>query len=109
MSKKITDNPIVYIKNKRTVFIEDTFIYEVTICAYFPNYFSVVNTTYFSCKHEIPFIVESFWKNPHTEICCELYAAPLNWLLDNGFTVYIKPEKKRITKKNNDESKTIIT
>jgi len=91
--------PTVYIKGKLTALISHTFIYEVSICARFKGYYSIANTTHFSSVNEIANIVESFYKNPYTEITCELYSAPLSWLIENGFTIYIKPEKKKRVKK----------
>lgn len=91
--------PVVYLKNKQVLLISNTFIYEVSICARFKGYYSISNTVYFSYVKEIPNIVESFYKNRYTEITCELYSAPLGWLIDSGYNIYIKPEKRKQIKK----------
>lgn len=106
----------VYKKDKLIVIgtKSKTFVYEVTVNIYYPNYYSIGNTKHFSSKTYIPNYVESFFKNPHTEICCELYSAPLDWLLDNDFSIYIKQKKIRKKKvinlnlKENDEQKVNI-
>ena len=87
----------VYKKDKQIILPSKTkeFVYVVTVEIHYPNYYSVANTRYYSSLKEIPNIVPSFFKNLHTEICCELYSAPLEWLLDNDFSIYIKPKKIR--------------
>lgn len=89
----------VYIKDKQTSLVSYTFIYEVSVCARFKGYYSIANTAYYSTKKELLNIVESFYKNSHIEITCELYSAPLKWLIENGFSIYTKPEKKKHIKK----------
>lgn len=86
----------IYVKNKQAIAVDLTnlFVYEVSVYARNKNYFSLIKKHYYSAPYEIPGTVSSFYKNPYTEICCDLYAAPLQWLLDNDFVKYQKPDKK---------------
>lgn len=74
------------------------FIYETSVYLYHKNYFSLCNKKYFSSSKYIEGVVSSFFKTKNIQICSELYAAPEQWLIDNEFTRYVKPEKiKKIT------------
>ena len=57
----------------------------------------VVNSAIFISEKEINNVVEYFRKSPHIEICSQLIEAPEQWLLDNEYREYQKPEKiKRV-------------
>jgi len=107
MGKKvIVEERNVYIKNNLAIFEDKSnlFVYEVSVYCRYKNYFSLVNKKYYSSPKEIPGTIGSFYKNPHTEICCEIFSAPLEWLIDNEYVKYTKPDKKkRINKANKKE------
>lgn len=88
-----------YIKNGQTVLVDTVFVYETSVYVYYKNYFSLISKKYFSSPKEISKVVGSFWKNKHTQICSELYSAPEEWLIDNGYEEYQKPEKIKKVKK----------
>lgn len=100
MGSKVEETE-VYIKNGLTVIADKTnlFVYEVSVYCRYKNYFSLINKKYYSAPNEIPGTVSSFYKNPHTEICCELFSAPLQWLIDNQYQRYVKPDKKKCMNK----------
>lgn len=87
----------IYIKENQAVLLDNCgrFIYEVFVFVKYKNIFSTVNHRYFSSETEIKNIISSYQYNEFIEIYCELYSAPLKWLLDNEFVVYVKPEKKK--------------
>jgi len=89
----------IYTKNGISVIEYKTFVYVTEIFLYAKRYFSLVKKEYYQSNIEIPNIVGSFWKNKHFEICSELYAAPKQWLENNGYELYIKPIKKKKIKK----------
>lgn len=104
---------VIYIKDDLTILVEPSglFVYETSVYLYYKDYFALCNQKYFSSSREINGVVESFWKTPHIQICSELFAAPEQWLIDNGFTRYTKPEKdEKVTNnvkvKGNAEQKT---
>jgi hypothetical protein len=86
---------VTYIKDDLTILVEPSglFVYESSVYLYHKDYFALCNQKYFSNPREINGVVESFWKTPHIQICSELFAAPEQWLIDNGFTRYTKPKK----------------
>ena len=94
-----------YIKNGQTVLVDSSnlFVYETSVYVYHKNYFSLVNKKYFSSVKEIDKVVGSFWKNKNIQICSELFSAPENWLIDNGYDLYQKPEKIKKVKKIKSE------
>lgn len=104
----------IYVNKRNSAFINTNrkFVYEVCVYCYYKNYYSIVNRAYYSSDVEITNYVRSFFRDPHTEIRCELYSAPLPWLLDNGYTKYQKPDKKKSTKKSkikeNDKSQVTV-
>lgn len=104
MNKKIVETEI-YTKNGLTVIADKSnlFVYEVSVYCRYKNYFSLVNKKYYSSPNEIPGTISSFYKNPHTEICCELFSAPLEWLLENDYKEYVKPDKKQSKNKIKDK------
>lgn len=81
---------------------EGRFIYEVSVNVIFDGIFILVNSTLYASKIEILDIIELYHINKHVELCCSLYAAPKNWLIDNNFVPYIKIKKVK-TKITNDE------
>ena len=88
----------MYVRDKEFVFTDTSFIYETCVYLYHPGYFSLISSKYYSSSKEIKGVVESFFIKKNIEICSELYAAPEQWLIDNQFIRYIKPEKiKKIT------------
>jgi hypothetical protein len=97
-----------YIKNGMTVLVdtENLFVYEVSVFVYYKNYFSLINKKYFSAPNEINGVVGSFFKTPNIQICSELFSAPEQWLIDNEFLKYIKPQKngkqKTLSNKSSD-------
>lgn len=86
-----------YIKDKQAVKVDscNRFIYEVMVFVYYENIFSMAQHKYFSSETYIENIIESYYKSPNIEICCELYSAPKDWLIDNDFILYVEPEKKK--------------
>ena len=97
--KKLSEDIIYYKKDtKETALVRHIFIYEVCINLYYKNYFSQIKNEIYSSPKPINFVPNVFI-NKHTQITCELYAAPLDWLVDNNFKIWVKPEKpKRICK-----------
>ena len=75
----------IYIKDREAVYVGDSFIYEVNVYNYYKNYFSLVNTTLYESSIPIRNIIRSFFINKYTEICCELYQAPLEYLKENEY------------------------
>lgn len=101
----------IYVNQKDVVLINlnNTFIYEVSIFCQYNKYYSLIDRKLYSSKQEINGIISHFNRDSHTKIVCLLYSAPLPWLLENGFTKYVKPEKITKTKLiKNDKSKTSI-
>ena len=97
--KKNTEIEELYVKQKSSVLVGTSFVYETLVYLRLPTYCSVVNSKYFSSEKEIPNIRSVFRVSPNIEICSELYAAPKEWLIDNGYTLYQTPEKIKRVKK----------
>lgn len=88
-----------YVKGGQTVIADpsNSFVYETSVYLVNKGYYSLCNKKYFSSKNYIEGVVSSFNKTRHIQICSELFSAPEQWLIDNEFIRYIKPEKvKRI-------------
>lgn len=104
---KKTDTPIIYVKDKEAVLINtnNLFVYHISIFAYHKKYFSLCNDKYFSSEKEVKGIIQSFFINPYIEIYSELYSAPEKWLREQGFRVYVKPEKIKKIKKQKENDK----
>lgn len=104
----------IYVKGEEAVLVNEgkLFIYEVAVYCHYKNYFGLINKVQYSSTKEIANIVSHFKRDSHTEICCDLFSAPLNWLLENDFIKYVKPDKKiivkTIKKKKDGKSKTTI-
>lgn len=98
------DNDFIFI-NKN-----NCFVYEVRIFCHYKGYYGLIDDKHYSSNVIIPNIVRRFKKDSHTEICCSLLAAPLSWVLENDYILYVKPDKKiaTIKTKKNGKSKTTI-
>lgn len=101
--------PDVYVKEDQSALVDDCkrFIYEVATFVRYENIYNMANHNLFTSEKEIPNIVRSLQITSHIEVSCDLYAAPKEWLLENGFILFVKPEKKNRTlkKKENDIKK----
>jgi len=74
------------------------FVYEVRIFCRYKGYYGLINDVHYSSNVVIPNIVSRFKRDAHSEICCSLLAAPISWLMDNDYILYVKPDKKIIVK-----------
>jgi len=83
--------------------IEGRFIYEVSVHVIFNGVFILVNSTLYASKTEILNTIETYPINKHIELCCSIYAAPKNWLIDNNFVPYIKKVKIKKIKTSKNE------
>lgn len=92
--------PIYYVKDNKSVVLDSCgrFIYEVMVFVQYENIVSMARHEYFSSNIEIPNIIDSYNVNKYVRIECYLYSAPKEWILDNDFMLYVKPEKKKIIK-----------
>ena len=92
----------VYFKEKESILVDtcNRFIYEVFIFIIYENIFSMADHRYFSSEIEIPNVVNTTYIDKYTEMDCSLYSAPMSWIIENDFILYIKPEKKKRIKKN---------
>lgn len=97
-----------YRKDDKFVRIDECnrFIYEVTVYVKYENICNMANHKYFSSNTEIPKVVEEYNLDNNITIYCELIYAPKRWLIDNGYQLYVKPEKKKRKKKDESEIKT---
>lgn len=97
--------PDVYIKGKESSLVNTCgqFVYEVSTYVRFENIYNMANTMLFYSDKEIQNIVNYAKITPYIEVQCHLYSAPLKWLLNSGFTLYVKPEKKKRIKKKENE------
>lgn len=88
----------VYIKDDEVVYEGNTFIYEVSVYSYFKNYFSLMNTALYESPVLIRNVTRSFFINKYTEICCELYQAPLEYLIENNYESQTEINKRELNK-----------
>ena len=98
---KIESNPEkVYHKNGQFILIDkdDSFVYQTCVYVRYKNYFSLIKNVYFSSPKEISGVVGTFYKTPNIQIVSELFSAPKHWIKDNGFSLYIPPEKTKQVK-----------
>ena len=103
---KVISSVVNYVKDKSIIQENDRFIYVTEIYLYRDNnYFSLVRKDYYASNVEIPNVVPSFWKTKNIEICSELYAAPLSWILANGYEIHIQKEKPKRVKKIKENEK----
>lgn len=98
-----------YIKENQSALVNTCgqFVYEVFTYVQFDNVYNMANNKIFYSDKEIKNFIPVLKVSPYIEVQCHLYSAPLNWLLDNGFVLYTKPEKKKRIKKENNEQKTM--
>lgn len=99
---------IVYVKNEESALVNccGQFVYEVCVFVHFRGIYNMANSKFFYSDKELN-IVPILKISPYIEVQCYLYSAPLKWLLNNGFNLYIKPEKKKRIKKKENEQKTV--
>ena len=89
----------LYMKDNKIVSVGNSFMYETFVYLKTKLSCMVVNSAVFTSEKEIKNVVEYFKKTPHIEICSQLIEAPEQWLLDNEYREYQKPEKiKRVRK-----------
>ena len=89
----------LYMKDNKIVSVGNSFMYETFVYLKTKLSCMVVNSAIFISEKEINNVVEYFRKSPHIEICSQLIEAPEQWLLDNEYREYQKPEKiKRVRK-----------
>lgn len=101
----------VYAKDKNFIFVDkcNRFVYERLIFVNFNGVFSMVKHDFYYTFQEIKNVVEYFKVSEYIDIECRLYSAPKRWIIDNDYTPYIKPEKKKrkYTKKIKESEQTI--
>lgn len=85
----------LYVKNGQSILADPSnmFVYQTLVYANYKGYCSLCNSQYHTSTSEIDGVVGVFNKTPHIQICSELFAAPEFWLIENGFSEYIKPDK----------------
>lgn len=88
---------------------EGRFLYEVCVYVWFNGIVSMANHKLFASTNEIPNYIESVFVTKHIEFFTSLYAAPRNWMNDNGYYLYVKPEKKKRIKKEENGDKKIMS
>lgn len=94
--KKQSQELIYYNKNtKQSALVGKKFVYEVCVNLYHKNYYSQIKSTYYMSLEPINNFVPSLFINNNIEITCELHTAPIDWLIDNEFEIWVKPEKKK--------------
>lgn len=99
---------MIYTKNNVSVLVYPRFVYSVELYAYNKGYFSLMKKEYYSAPKYIENYIGSYWKDKYFQITAELYAAPLNWLIENGYSEEVKKEKPKRKKKNEqNENQTI--
>lgn len=93
---------MLYENNKQGVLLdlENRFIYQVMVYIKYKNVFSLVKNKFYYTYSEINNIIECFHINEYISIYCDLHAAPKEWLINNGFTPYIKRPKNVRKKKS---------
>ena len=84
----------IYVKEDNSLLVSDRFTYEVTVNCYYENYYCIVNTTMFESDVLVEKMVESYFLNKHVQISCELFSAPINYIKEEGYKLWVKPPKK---------------
>lgn len=84
----------VYVKGKHALLVSKRFVYEVTVCCYYENYYFIASTTMFESDIFIEKLVESYFINKHVEISSELYSAPKDFIDEEGYEQEVIPVKK---------------
>lgn len=94
----------LYVKDDQAVFIdtENRFIYDVYVYVWFNGILSLANHKTFCTNTEIRGIIKSYFINKYIEFYTVLYAAPKDWIIDNGFTIFVNTKKKRKKKPTNE-------
>ena len=98
--------PKIYVKEDEASLVNYSgrFVYEVLVYINFEGILSLHNHKLFCSDNPIQNIARFIKIHPFIEVESCLYSAPEKWLIENGFTLYVKPEKKkRIKNKENDE------
>ena len=99
----------LYTDGNRVVFVDSEcrFIYEVMVYVSFKNITSMIKSKLYISVVEIPKIIETYFVNKYINICCSLYSAPKEWLINNNFFLYESPKeiKKKLKLLKNDEQK----
>lgn len=106
-----TTTELVYVNQTEAVLVNtnNEFVYEVSVFCQYYRYYSLIDRKFYSSKQAINGVIPYFKRDEHTKIVCLLYSAPISWLLENGYTKYVKPEKIIKTKPiKNAKSKTSI-
>lgn len=87
----------VYTNGEKCVIIniDNKFVYRVTVNVHTKFVFCLAQTKYFQSDTEIKHYIETVFLNKNITINCELYSAPKKYLDDKGYTLYVKPEKKK--------------
>ena len=83
----------LYIKDGLTVSVGTSFIYETTVYFITKNHCMMINSAMYESDVEIKNVVSYFRKSPYVVIYTDLVEAPFEWLIDNGYNEYHKPEK----------------
>ncbi len=84
----------VYVKEDSSLLESDKYVYEVTICCYYENYYCIANTTMFESSILVEKMVESYFLNKHVQISCELFSAPMEYIIEEGYKLWVEPPKK---------------
>lgn len=89
---------LLYQKNKSGCLADNCnrFIYEVVVTVNLEGFFSTPLIKYFSSDRFLK-VVTPIKLSKFTQIETELYSAPLKWLEENDYTLYVKPIKKKRT------------
>lgn len=99
--------PKTYVKDDEAALINHSgrFVYEVLVYVNHEGILSLHNHKLFSSDHPIQNVVRFTKITKYIEVECCLYSAPEKWLIENGFIVYVKPEKKKRIKKEKNVEK----
>lgn len=93
-----SSNEQLYVKDSYSALVSDKFLYEVSIFTYYKNYVFLTKSAMYESDKPIR-VAESTFVSKHAEIRCELYSAPIDWLIENDFKEWApKPKKKRKVK-----------
>lgn len=89
----------LYIKDSEIIEVGDSFIYETFVYLRTKRRYMVVNSARYESFKPINNIVKNFRKTSNITITTELLYAPKNWLIEEGYVRYYKPEKMKRVKK----------
>jgi len=82
-------------KTKQSALVRRKFQYEVCVNLFHEKYYSQIKKEYYESLKPIEKFVESIFVRKNVQVTCELFAAPIEWLEDNDFQIWVKPEKKK--------------